>query len=88
LADNSPALGETHLSLSGDGIETRKAGRTGRYRWQAIGECSQSGDLLVLWLDRSEAILVPSRAFASDEARQAFVGMVRAQLPPAPGTGG
>jgi hypothetical protein len=86
--DDSPALGEIRLRLTGEGIETTKTGRKSRYLWQAFSACAQSGDLLVLWLDRQEAILVPSRAFASEQARQAFLESVGANLPPAPAAGG
>jgi hypothetical protein len=82
--DGSSALGETRLTLTGDGIEKTKAGNTDRYGWQVFSEFSQAGDLIVLWCNPAEAILVPGRAFANDAVRQAFLDAVREHLPATP----
>jgi hypothetical protein len=78
--DNSPSLSEVRLKLVNDGIEAADPIRTGKYVWQAFGEVSENGDLVILWFDRAQALLVPRRAFANAELRQTFVNTVRGHL--------
>jgi YcxB-like protein len=81
LGDDSPVLAESRLRLDPDGIEATAANGTTRYAWHGIRELTESGDLVVVWLDRALGIVVPKRAFASDRACRSFVEMVRAHLP-------
>ena len=82
LPDNSPSLSEVRLKLASDGVEASDQLRTSKYAWQAFSEVSQSGDLVILWFDRAQALLVPDRAFSSEDMRQAFINTVRGHLAP------
>jgi hypothetical protein len=84
LPDNSPSLSEVRLKLVSDGIEAADPIRTGKYVWQAFGEVSESGGLVILWFDRAQALLVPERAFANADLRQTFINTVRGHLSLAP----
>jgi hypothetical protein len=81
LGDDSPVLAESHLRLDRDGIEATAAHGTTRYAWHGIREITETGDLVVVWIDRALGIVVPKRAFASDKACRSFVDTVRAHLP-------
>jgi len=82
LPDGSPSLGEVRLKLGSDGIEASDASKVGKYSWQAFSEISQSGNLVILWFDRGQGILVPERAFANEEMRQTFIGAARGHVAP------
>jgi YcxB-like protein len=84
LADDSPTLAEVRLKLVGDGIEAADPIRTGKYVWQAFREVSESGELVLLWFDRAQAVVIPGRAFANAEQRQSFIDTVRGHLSVAP----
>jgi YcxB-like protein len=81
LGDDSPMLAESHLRLDRDGIEATAAHGTTRYAWHGIKEITETGDLVVVWIDRALGIVVPKRAFAGDQACRSFVETVRAHLP-------
>jgi hypothetical protein len=83
-SDNSRSLSEVRLKLVGDGIESSDQMTTSKYAWQAFTDISQSGDLVILWLDRAQAVLVPQRAFANEEMRRTFIDTVRGHLPRVP----
>jgi hypothetical protein len=80
LSDESPSLGEVRLKLDNDGIAATSAAMATKYSWQAIKELSEAGSLLIMWIDRGQGIVVPKGAFASQEARQSFIGAVREQV--------
>jgi len=84
LSDNSSSLSELRLKLVGDGIESSTQMTTSKYAWQAFTDISQGGDLVILWLDRAQAVLVPQRAFANEEMRRNFIDTVREHLPRVP----
>jgi YcxB-like protein len=84
LSDNSRSLNEVQLKLVGDGIESSDRVTASRFGWQAFTEVSESGDLVILWLDRAQAVLVPQRAFASEDMRRTFIDTVRGHLPQVP----
>jgi hypothetical protein len=83
LADDGPMLAQSHLRLDGEGIEATRAHATTRYAWPAFEELTETADLVVVWIDRAPGIVVPKRAFASDEACRGFIGTVLAHLEPA-----
>ena len=83
LPDSSPSLSETRLKLVSDGVEASDQTRTSKYAWQAFSDVSQSDDLVLLWLDRAQTLLVPERAFANTEMRETFINTVRGRLSPA-----
>jgi hypothetical protein len=78
------SLSEVRLKLVGDGIESSAQMTTSKYDWQAFTDISQSGDLVILWLDRAQAVIVPERAFANEEMHQTFINTVRGHLPRVP----
>jgi hypothetical protein len=84
LPDNSRSLSEVRLKLVGDGIESSAQMTTSKYAWQAFTDISQSGDLVILWLDRAQAVIVPERAFTNEEMHQTFINTVRGHLPRVP----
>ena len=83
LPDNSRFLSEVRLKVTGDGVEVSGPMATSKYSWQAFSEITQSGDLILLWLDRAQALLVSGQAFANDEMRRTFLETVRGHLPSA-----
>jgi YcxB-like protein len=80
LPDDSPSLSEVRLKLDAGGVETSDRGRSSKYAWQVFNEVSESGDLVILWFDRAQALLVPGRAFPNEEMRKTFVDTVRGYL--------
>jgi hypothetical protein len=78
--DDSPQLAEGRLMLTSDGIEAARAAAATKYAWHGIKGLTETADLVVIWVDRALGIVVPARAFASDEARRTFVDTVRAHL--------
>jgi hypothetical protein len=80
LPDDSPSLAESRLKLVSDGIETADANSTENYSWRAFREVSEDGELVLLWLDRAKAIVVPGRAFANADLRQSFIDTIRGHL--------
>lgn len=83
LGDDSPVLAESRLRIAGDGLEATGAHATAKYLWPGIKGFTETADLVVVWIDRALGIVVPKRAFASDEACRSFVDAVRAHLPTA-----
>jgi hypothetical protein len=83
LGDDSPVLAESRLRLVGDGLEATGAHATTKYAWHGIKKLTETADLVVIWIDRALGIVVPKRAFASDEACRSFVDTVRAHHKPA-----
>jgi hypothetical protein len=73
-------LAEARLRLTDDGIEAAHAAASTRYAWHGIRGLTESADLVVIWVDRALGIVVPRRAFASDEERQRFVDAVQANI--------
>jgi len=80
LPDNSPSLSEVRLKLAADGVEASDRGRRSKYAWLAFSDVSENGDLVILWFDRAQALLVPGRAFSNEEMRKTFVDTVRGHL--------
>lgn len=83
-SDDSPSLSEVRLNFDSDGIQATGAAMTTKYTWQGIKELAEAGNLLVMWIDRAQGIIIPKEAFASQEACQSFIGMVRERIGQAP----
>ena len=78
--DDSVSLGELHLKVDGDGIECKTPNLVTKYSWRAFCDISENDDLVVLWLDRGQGLVVSTRAFANQQTRLDFVSFVRAHI--------
>jgi hypothetical protein len=75
LPDDSPLLGDLHLKIGSDGVETPEA----KYAWRAFSDISEYTGFIALWCGLS-GILIPARAFTNEEARRDFVNRVRERI--------
>jgi hypothetical protein len=82
--DDSVSLGELRLKIDGDGIECVTRNLLTKYSWHAFCDISEHDDLVVLWLDRGQGLVVPAGAFVNQETRRLFVSLVREHIAPAP----
>jgi len=72
--------GDLLLTADGDGLQISSRARTEAYSWRAFTDVSEHADYIVLWLAPGHGIIVPVRAMAGEDMRQAFVDLARAHL--------
>ncbi len=65
------------LTLTKEGLDTVIGRRSGKRTWSEIRSISDEGGYLIFTVKSGNAFLVPSRAFASGEARTSFVAFAR-----------
>ena len=80
LTDDSTLLGESRVTLDGDGVACFDAAKTTRYSWHAFSDVTEQAGLIVLWRDRGQGLVVPARVLANDDARRDFVTLVRERI--------
>jgi YcxB-like protein len=62
------------------GVTWRSPKTEARVAWGSIERVVRYEPLVVLWVDITQGLAIPTRAFADDEARQAFVAAVAARI--------
>lgn len=77
--DDGSVLGWHAIELDEEGLreETRHGKST--VTWSGVLEVREAPNHVFLFVDRGQAHVIPVRAFASDQARQAFVDFARAR---------
>ena len=68
------------VACDASGIACRGAGSEARVTWRAIERVVSYDTLVVIWLDVAQGLAVPTRIFASDAARRAFIAAVNARI--------
>jgi hypothetical protein len=80
LPDDSPALGELHLSADGEGIECSDQTKMTKYSWRAFSDVSEHNDFILLWFDRGQCLAIPDRALANQETRRKLISLARQHI--------
>lgn len=81
-APDGYTLGARRLKATDDGVEVTGANFQQSFRWSAFEGFTECGDVVLLWLDRSSALIVPARAFGDALVRRAFLAFMRRNMAP------
>jgi hypothetical protein len=77
-AQNRGLLGKKHLELTPREITVSDGQESQSTRWQAVERIEESSDAIYIYYGSMEAILIPRRAFPSDEAWKGCAKTARA----------
>jgi hypothetical protein len=82
---NHPITQERKLSLEAEGIKISGGGRDTLYRWDSLPEkaLKESANLLIVYVDNITGLIIPKRAFNSQEDQQNFWKQVHEYAKPA-----
>jgi hypothetical protein len=78
--DNSAILGHQAISLSPDGIFNKSQSGEGKLNWSSISKVTRTEKHIYLHIGAMNAVVVPTRAFASGAQREEFLSYVDAHL--------
>lgn len=71
-------VGRHTIGIGPDGVRDRTDVTDERVTWRGLQSVVQDRELLIMPLDRSQAVLIPTRAFANQGELARFVEMVEA----------
>ncbi len=81
VGTHNALIGEFKLvAYDNGGIQITGRHITSSYEWTAFLEVTLSRELLVLWIDRGAGVIIPSRAFADNDEKQAFIEYVKERM--------
>jgi hypothetical protein len=66
--------------LDDDAVSVAGALSNVRYTWPAFSQLTASRGLLCLWIGPQNAVVIPERAFASDEARKNAIAFAQSRI--------
>jgi hypothetical protein len=80
LAGTPNAFDPKTIVLDNDAVSVAGALSNVRYTWPAFSQLTVSRGLLCLWIGPQNAVVVPERAFTSDEARKIAIAFIQAKI--------
>lgn len=76
---DGPTLSEHTVVVNSSGVHVTAPHMIAHYSWPAIQDVTTDRDLVLFWLEPSFGVVVPSHAFQSTVARDAFIDAVKAR---------
>ena len=80
LASTPNAFEPKTIVLDDDAVSIAGALSNVRYTWPAFSQLTASRGLLCLWIGPQSAVVIPERAFTSDEARKSAIAFAQARI--------
>ena len=80
LAGTPNAFDPKTIVLDEDAVSVAGALSNVRYTWPAFSQLTASRGLLCLWIGPQNAVVIPERAFVSDEARKSVIAFAEAKI--------
>ena len=77
-AEGGGLIGRHTLSIGPDGVRDRTEVTDERVAWRGLQAVDRDRELLIMPLDRSQAVLIPTRAFADQGELERFLRMIEA----------
>jgi hypothetical protein len=74
---DGPILSPQTARVASDGLFVTSQACDVRYRWTAVQSISKARGLVILWVEPGAGVAIPANAFASDAAREQFIGEAR-----------
>ncbi len=74
------AFGPKTATFDTEGVTLTGQIAESMWRWPAVSELTIAQDLLLIWVGTSVVMIVPTRHFGSDAARDAAIGFIRERL--------
>jgi hypothetical protein len=71
-----PGTGRAVVEIGPDGLRSELAGAEARYPWSAIKHIERSGGATYVFVSSVMAVIIPDRAFAGAQEREAFVAAI------------
>ena len=76
----TPAMAEPmHLTFGDEGLQVEQNGQEAKFTWEQMGRMDKKTTMVVLYMDRVHAYLLPAKVLGEQEAE--FLELVRAHLP-------
>ena len=76
---DGPTMSEHTVSVNTTGLNVTAPHMTAHYAWAAFQDVTAVRNLVVLWIEPAFGLVIPKRAFANDEARDAFIAAIEAR---------
>jgi len=80
LASTPNAFDPKTVVLDDDAVSVSGTLSNVRYTWPAFSQLTASRGLLCLWIGPQSAVVIPERAFTSDEARKSAIAFAQARI--------
>ena len=80
ISDNGHMLKEQSVSVTGEKILFSTINTNQSYEWSAIQEIEKSKNLMCMYIDNNQALLIPFRSFDDKKSRNEFVDFVEEQF--------
>lgn len=78
---NSPfLLDKRKISITEEGLEEKSDLNSGFFKWEAILSVEDGNELILIYIGKNMAIIVPKRDFKSKDESVAFVSLIRSKI--------
>jgi len=78
-APDGIVLGPHEVSILEEGVRNSSERHESLFRWQTVRSADTTAQHIFIMVDRCAAVIVPRRAFTSDEERERFVSEIKAR---------
>lgn len=68
------------VTLTDDGVKDRSQLGNGKVNWEAMKSVEEAGGLILIYLGKNFAIIVPKRDFDKESDSRSFVSFIKAKI--------
>jgi hypothetical protein len=78
---HNPLIFEKRIvTLTDDGVKDRSQLGNGKVNWEAVKSVEEAGGLILIYLGKNFAIIVPKRDFDKESDSRSFVSFIKAKI--------